>query len=101
MEISNTAADLLTEKYELSKRYRRMEVFVETEEMRLKPIVHDIILIYKSKRIMLMIKDIQNQLLTAQNEADADTLNALQQKIIVLNNMKRELSKNLRDRIII
>jgi DNA primase len=99
-EICKTAADLVTEKYELSKRYRKLAIFVETEEMRLKSIVPEIILIYKSKRIMLMIKEIQDQLLNAQSVSDFDTLNALQQKIIVLNNFKRELSKNLRNRII-
>ncbi len=99
-EISKTAADLVTEKYELSKRYRKLEIFVETEELRLKSIVPEIILIYKSKRIMLMIKDVQDQLLKAQSLSDFETLNVLQQKILVLNNFKRELSKNLRNRII-
>jgi DNA primase len=99
-EISKAAADLITEKYELSKRYRKLEIFVETDEMRLKSLVPEIILIYKSKRIVLMIKDIQAQLLNAQTASDVETLNALQQKILMLNNFKRELSKNLRNRII-
>lgn len=100
-EISKTTADLITSKYELSKRYRKLEIFVETEDMRLKTIAPEIVLIYKSKRIMLMIKEIQVQLLKAQSAADFEALNALQQKLLILNNFKRELSKNLRNRIII
>jgi hypothetical protein len=69
--------------------------------MRLKIIVPDIILIYKSKRIMLMIKELQVQLLNAQSAADFEALEALQKKLLVLNSCKLELSKNLRDRIII
>ena len=99
-EISKAAADLISEKYELSKRYRKLEIFIETDEMRLKSLVPEIILIYKSKRIVLMIKDIETQLQQAQSLSDFETLNALQQKILVLNSFKRELSKNLGNRIV-
>jgi DNA primase len=100
-EISKITAELVTEKYELSKRYRKREIFIETEDMRLKEIAPDIILAYKSKRIMLMIKEVQIQLLNAQGASDLELLDTLQQKLVVLNKLKRELSHNLRDRIVI
>jgi DNA primase len=100
LEISKTTADLITQKYELSKRYKKQEIFIETEDMKLKTTVPDLILTYKSKRINLMIKHIQKQIMLAQKDKNSESLAELQQQSILLNNMKRELSKNLRNRII-
>jgi len=100
-DISRTTADLISQKYELSKRFKKREVFLETEDMKLKTIVPEIILTYKSKRINLIVKQLQSQLLQLQKEGQADAFLELQQRLILLNNLKRELSKSLRDRIII
>jgi len=48
-----------------------------------------------------MIKQTQTQLLKLQKEGDTGAFLELQQRIILLNTLKRELSKNLRNRIII
>jgi DNA primase len=101
IEISKTTADLITQKYELSKRYKKQEIFIETEDMKLKINVPELILTYKSKRINLMIKHIQKQIFQAQKDSNEESLAELQQQSILLNNMKRELSKNLRDRVIL
>lgn len=100
-EVSRTAADLVAQKYELSKRFKKKEIFIETEEMKLKTIVPEIVLTYKSKRINLMIKQMQSQLLQLQKDGNPDGFTEVQQRLILLNNLKRELSKTLRDRIII
>jgi DNA primase len=100
-EISNTTVDLISQKYELSKRFKKREVFIETEEMKLKTIVPEIVLAYKSKRINLMVKQLHVKLLQLQKDGQMDAFLELQQQLIVLNGLKRELSKNLRDRIII
>lgn len=100
-EVSRTAADLVAQKYELSKRFKKKEIFIETEEMKLKTIVPEIVLTYKSKRINLMIKQMQSQLLQLQKDGNPDGFIEVQQRLILLNNLKRELSKTLRDRIII
>jgi DNA primase len=99
VEISKTAADLITQKYELSKRYKKKEIFMETEDMKLKTIVPEIILTYKSKRINLIIKHLQKEVMQAQKDEQAESMIELQQRLLLLNNLKRELSKNLRDRI--
>jgi len=99
LEISKTTADLITQKYELSKRYKKQEIFIETEEMKLKTTVPEIVLTYKSKRINLMIKQLQKQALAAQKADETSSMADLQQQLLLLNNLKRELSKNLRDRI--
>jgi DNA primase len=100
-DISATTVDLISQKYELSNRFKKKEVFMETEDMKLKTIVPEIILTYKSKRINLMVKQIQQKLLQFQKDGQMDAFMELQQQLIVLNTLKRELSKNLRDRIII
>jgi len=100
-DISRTTADLISQKYELSKRFKKKEVYIETEDMKLKTIVPDIITTYKSKRISLMVKQVQAQLLQLQKDGQMDTFLELQQRLILLNNLKRELSKSLRNRIII
>ena len=100
-EISRTTADLISQKYELSKRFKKKEIYLETEDMKLKTIVPDIILTYKSKRIALMIKQIHTQLLELQKKGQTEAFLELQQRLIILNNLKRELSKSLRNRIII
>lgn len=100
-DISRTAADLVAQKYELSKRFKKKEIFLETEDMKLKTIVPEIVLTYKSKRISLMVKQLQSKLFQLQKSGQTDTFLDVQQQLILLNNLKRELSKNLRDRIII
>jgi DNA primase len=100
-DISRTTADLISQKYELSKRFKKREIFLETEDMKLKTIVPEILLTYKSKRINLVVKQIQSQLLQYQKDGQTDAFLELQQRLILLNSLKRELSKSLRDRIII
>lgn len=100
-DISRTTADLISQKYELSKRFKKKEVYIETEDMKLKTIVPEIVITYKSKRINLMIKQVQSQMQQLQKEAQMDAFMELQQRLILLNTLKRELSKSLRDRIII
>ncbi len=100
-EISKVAADLITQKYELSKRFKKKEIFIETEDMKLKTIVPEMILTYKSKRINLMIKEVQLQILSIQKEDYAEKLTELQQQMVLLHNLRNEISKNLRDRVII
>jgi DNA primase len=99
-DISRTTADLMSQKYELSKRFKKKEVFLETEDMKLKTIVPEIILTYKSKRISLLIKQVQTQLMQLHKESEVEAFVELQQRIILLNNIKLEFSRNLRNRII-
>lgn len=100
-EISKLAADLITQKYELSKRFKKKEIFIETEDMKLKTIVPEMILTYKCKRINLMIKEVQLQILSNQKDEYTEKLTELQQQMVLLHNLRNEISKNLRDRVII
>lgn len=98
-DISKAAADLISQKYEIT--FKKKTNLIETEDMKLKSIIPDIVLTYKSKRINAMVKQLQLKLLQLQKDGQMDEFLEFQQQLIVLNGLKRELSKNLRDRIII
>ena len=97
--ISKTTADLISQKYEIT--FKKKINLIETEDMKLKTLIPDIILTYKSKRIALLIKQIHAQLRELQKNGQTEAFLELQQRLIILNNLKRELSKSLRNRIII
>ena len=96
-EISNLAADIIADasKYELSKRYKKREIYVETEDMKLKKDVPKIMLKYKFKRVELMIREIQIKLLEAQTHKNLEEITLMQNKLQTFLNIKVLLSKEL------
>jgi DNA primase len=99
--IANTSADLLTILYKPSKIWQKHEVYIESEEMKLKSDVPKIVDAFKNQKVLAMIKETQQQLKNAQDNNDQANIILLQERFIVLNNLKKDLSKNLGDRIII
>jgi DNA primase len=95
--ISKTAADILSlaGKYELSKRYRKREVFIETEDMKLKIEAPRIMLKYKFKRVEFMIREIQAKLLEAQNSKNSEEMADMQLKLQTFFSIRVALSKEL------
>jgi DNA primase len=100
-EICKTAVDLTTENYELSTIWRKHEVLQETEEMKLRVIVPELVMAFKNKKVIDLIRETQEEIRKAQKESDNESLTLLQQKFIVLNDLKKKFSKKLGDRIII
>ena len=99
--ISRIAVDLLTSAYDLSKIWEKHDNYIETEDMKLKEIVPEAINAFKNKKVLDMIKETQKKLKIAQENKDADSVSLLQQKIILLNDLKKTLSKDLGFRIIV
>ena len=99
--ISRIAVDLLTSAYDLSKIWEKHDNFIETEDMKLKDIVPEAINAFKNKKVLDMIKETQKKLKTAQENKDTDSVSLLQQKFILLNDLKKKLSKDLGFRIIV
>ena len=87
--------------YGLSKIWKRHENYLQTEEMKLKEIVPETLTAFKNKRVIKAARLLQMQLVEAQEKNDFDTILVLQERIIYLNSLKRELAKNLGDRTII
>ncbi len=97
--IAKTVIDLITYPYDLSKIWRRYESYFETEEMRLKEIVPEALLAFKNEKVLQLIRDTEEDLKNAQLQSNDERIQSLQQKFIILNNLKLSLSKGLGDRI--
>ncbi len=99
--IARISVDLLATTYQLSKIWERHETYVETEDMKLQEVVPETVNAFKNQKVVILLKETQQQLRTAQESNDSDTVLLLQQRFIILNELKRSLSKNLGERIII
>jgi DNA primase len=100
-KISKLSAQLLAQAYDLSKIWKRHDNFIETEEMKLKEVVPETVNSFKNKKVIKALADLQEKLLLAQKENNLEEIQKIQERIIFLNNLKRELSRNLGFRIII
>ncbi len=100
-DICKIAVDLTTENYELSSIWRKNEVLPQTEDLKIREIVPELVMAFKNKKVIEMIRETQEAIVTAQKNKDAEGLTLLQQKYIVLNGLKKNFSKKLGDRIII
>ena len=98
-EISSLSADLLADSYELSKIWE--ESHVETEEMKLKEIVEDAVLKFKSDKINILRKDIMSQLEEAVKINDQEKIIRLQKRYALLTSALGEISKKLGGRIVL
>jgi DNA primase len=96
-DISRITADIMSEshKYELRKRYRGPDSFIETEDMHLKTNVPKIILKYKLKRVELIIRDLQLKLLEAQNLKNIDEILSMQNRLQTCISIRVKLSKEI------
>jgi DNA primase len=99
-EICKATVDLTTDNYEISTIWRKNEVLRATDDMKLNEIVPQLVMAFKNKKLMDMIRDTQEEIRNAQNDHDAENLSILQQKFVVLNELKKQFSKKLGDRII-
>jgi len=99
--IRNISADLLSISYDLSKIWKKHENYIESEEMKLKEILPETLIAFKNKRIVMAIKDVQNSIKTAQETKQFEEIEELQERFMILSYLKKQLSKDLGDRIII
>ena len=78
--ISAIAVDMLTEQYTLSSIWSSRGAYVETEEMKLKEIVPDTVLKFKSDKIKIMQKELRRAMAEAagDDEKIADPPGAVQ-----------------------
>ncbi|MBN1182485.1 MAG: DNA primase [Bacteroidales bacterium] len=99
--ISKLSADLLSTSYNLSKIWKKHDNYVETEEMILKILVPEIVIAFKNKKIMQTLLELQEQMKTAQKEENLELIEDIQQRFIMLNDLKQSFAKNLGERIIL
>ena len=100
-QISSLSADLLSDSYELSKIWEEKQTYVETEDMKLKDIVGDAVLKFKSDKINILRKELITQLEDAVKVNDQEKIIQLQKKYATLSVALGEISKKLGGRILL
>lgn len=98
--ISQAAASLISEKYQLSKyhsKYRELE----QEEDKLDLLVPRDIYAFKEAYILHQIKELQSKIKTAQAAGDMEGVMTLMTRIAKLNEIKSVLCKELGERIVL
>lgn len=100
-KISQLAADILSEPYQLSGLWTRNESYIESEEMKLKDIVPKLVNEYKGKKVRLLMNEVLQEMQKAQENRDSDRMMELMQQKMVLDQIKNALSKELGNRTIL
>jgi DNA primase len=100
-EISSLSADLLSDSHELSSIWKEKQTYVETEDMKLKEIVSDAVLKFKSDKINILRKEIMLQLEEAVKANDTERSILLQRRYANLNVALGLISKKLGGRILL
>jgi DNA primase len=100
-EISSLSADLLADSHELSRIWKDKQTYVETEEMKLKEMVGDAVLKFKSDKIMIIRKEIMVQLEEAVKANDIDRVLLLQKRYANLSVALGAISRKLGNRILL
>ncbi len=100
-EISSMSADLLADSHELSRIWRDKQTYVETEEMKLKEIVGDAVLKFKSDKIIIKRKEIMALLEEAVKTNNTEQILQLQKRYATLSVALGLISKKLGNRILL
>jgi len=100
-QISTLSADLLSDSHELSKIWEEKQNYVETEEMKLKDIVGDAVLKFKSDKIKILRKELMLQLEKAVETDNQEQIILLQKKHANLSAILGEISKELGGRVLL
>jgi DNA primase len=100
-EISSLSADLLADSYELSRFWEVNKTYVATEEMKLKEIVGDVVLKFKSDKIIIKRKEIMQLLEEAVKANDTEKIIQLQKRYSTLSTVLGVISRKLGDRILL
>ena len=100
-EISSLSADLLADSHELSRIWQEKQSYVETEEMKLKEIVGDVVLKFKSDKIIIKRKEIMQLLEEAVKANDTEKVLLLQKRYSILSTALGAISRKLGNRILL
>ena len=100
-QISSLSADLLADSHELSRIWKDKQTYVETEEMKLKEIVGDAVLKFKSDKIKMIRKEIMEQLEEAVKSNNTEKVLLLQKRYSNLSIAMGAISRKLGGRIVL
>ncbi|MDR1866570.1 MAG: DNA primase [Bacteroidales bacterium] len=98
-EISRLAAGLIEIKYELSPIHERKGAHVKTEEENLRDVIPRSLLVYKHKRVILLLDELSVAMQESMTGNDAERFEALHAQYNALTEIKMKLAKALGKRI--
>ena len=98
VEISRVAVDLLSSPYDLSRIWKRHDVWVETEEDKLRELVPQTVLAFKNLQVKKALRETEQMIKSCRNDPDLDE-NELLMRHKRLNEVHKALNKKLGDRI--
>jgi DNA primase len=103
VDISAVAVEMMTSSYDeqMSSLWTKNDVKLETEEMKLKVIVPELVTSFKNKKLLDLLTETQEEIKGAQERGDSESIELLVQKFQILNELKKNISKELGDRIIL
>jgi uncharacterized protein HemX len=90
---------MLTEQYTLSRIWSSRGAYIETEEMKLKEIVPDTVLKFKSDKIKIMQKELRRAMTEA--AGDDEKISALQERYKTMTSLQKKISSGLGGRIVL
>ncbi len=99
-DICTATVDLTTDNYELSVIWTKHESRIASDDMRLREIIPELVIAFKNKKVIDLIKQTQEEIVVAQQNGDSEAITMLSQKFMVLNELKKHFAKELGDRII-
>jgi len=97
--ISAMAVDMLTEQYTLSRIWSSRGAYVETEQTKLKEIVPDTVLKFKSDKIKMMQKELRKAM--AEAGGDDEKIATLQEQYKAMTSLQKKISTGLGNRIML
>lgn len=100
-DISSLSAKLLADTHELSQIWKVKQTFVETEDMKLREIVPDSVLKFKSDKIKALRKEIMLQMEEASKNNATERVLLLQKKFNTMSVALGIISKKLGNRIVL
>jgi DNA primase len=100
-EIAGLSAHLLADSHELSKIWQDKQTYVETEEMKLKEIVSDAVLKFKSDKLIMLQKELKLLLAEAHKANDIEKEQQLMKRYANLSVVLGLISKKLGNRILL
>ena len=92
---------MLSESHELSRIWKDKQTYVETEDMKLRDVVPDAVLKFKSDKIIAARKEIMTQLEEAVKEGDQEKVLKLQHRFNNLSTALGMISRQLGNRILL
>ena len=99
-EESHLAADLISDKYQLSKYHSKTSKLEKDEDHMEQLVIHDIYAL-KEVYVMQKIKEVQEKLKSVQSSEGMEETLGLMKQLTHLNEIKRAFSKELGERIIL